>query len=331
MKKVPLLLLSILVSSLCIQEAKAESRAITVLDKSSSGKLVKLDLGGKANLRQGEAVLMHSGPRKVAAGRVVRMNGNSAIIAVLEKYSDQNPGDSMELLFGEPFDEAENLPDYVADRDLESPNPANERFFTADGEEIKQGPDLDDENYSPEVSLKPKMPDSKIYSPHNITLAVDMFRNRDLVSDVDANGQAIVVSNSYSMYQGYSLRYAYTFRTNYWVRQRVRSLISVEGSVGIYHFTHTFPGNQVIPVQVIPLAFDVRYMIDISKIFFLYPYIGYQNNIVSAQGGSSSALTPLKGGRLLGGLGAELAMSDTIDFRLDAGTDGVLIGLVTKF
>jgi hypothetical protein len=52
---------------------------------------------------------------------------------------------------------------------------------------------------------------------------------------------------------------------------------------------------------------------------------------VSAVNGSLNGLEPLMGGRLLGGAGAVLVMSDNIDTRVEGGTDGVLAGLVVKF
>src|SRR5690606_13861586 len=132
----------------------------------------------------------------------------------------------------------------------------------------------------------------------------------------------------FTTYQGYALRYAYTFRTSYWLSGRNQALISAEASWGSYSFNHTFPEGNVAQVHVMPLGFNLRYQIETSRLFRLYPYIGYQNNIVSATNGSAGDLRGLKGGQLLGGAGAQLVMSDNIDSRLQAGSDGVLFGLV---
>jgi hypothetical protein len=112
----------------------------------------------------------------------------------------------------------------------------------------------------------------------------------------------------------------------------------VEAGNGIYNFSHTWPSTiqqeihaATAEVRVIPLQLELRYLLEVSKLFRLYPYVGYQYNIVSAVNGSLSGLEPLMGGRLLGGAGGVLVMSDNVDFRVEGGTDGVLGGLVVKF
>ena len=106
----------------------------------------------------------------------------------------------------------------------------------------------------------------------------------------------------------------------------------------MYTFDHTFPSairpnsdQEVANVRVIPIQAELRYLIEVSKLFRLYPYIGYQYNIVSAVNGALNGLEPLMGGRLLGGAGAALVLSDNLDARVEAGSDGVLGGLVVKF
>jgi hypothetical protein len=250
------------------------------------------------------------------------------VVAVLERFGENlGKGSEWELLHGEPFDTAANLPDYVADREGAADNPGNERFFTPDGRELDDTPELDDENYTPEVTLRPKFPDPKLYSPHNIMVGFSLFRNRALPTTAAPE----VSTSRYTTYSGYTLRYAYTFRTHYWLRGQTQSLISAEASWGAYSFVHTFPGGNVASMRVMPIGFNLRYLIETSKLFRLYPYIGYQNNIVSATDGTAGEIRHIRGGRLFGGAGAQLVMSDTIDARLEGGSDGVTFGIVVKF
>lgn len=316
--------------------ANAELRSVTVVESSSSGKLVRVNVGGSNGLHTGDPVLFSSTTSKIAAGRVVQVGDATAVIAVMEKYASEPPQINAEydLLYGEPFAEAANLPDFVADRELERDNPKNEKFWEQDGRDVT--PELDDDSYTPEVSIRPKFPASRTFSPHNITVGLNVFRNRALPTSVAEDGTP--VSDGYTTYNGYSIRYAYVFRSNYWFRSHASTLISAEFGMGVYSFTHTFPpalrpadGDDSTSVRVIPLQGELRYLIELSKLFRVYPYLGYQYNIVGAGKGSSKGLEPLTGGRLLGGVGAQLVMSDTLDTRLEAGSDGVLAGLVVKF
>jgi hypothetical protein len=249
---------------------------------------------------------------------------------VIEKYGAETPTaeSDYELLFGEPFDEAVNLPDYVVDREDENDNPGNERFFQAEAEE--NSPELDDDNYTPEVTLRPKFPEPRLYSTHNLTVGLSLFRNRALATTADPESED-VDDNDYTTYQGYTIRYAYTFRTHYWLRSKAAALLSLEGMFGVYNFDHTFPDSRVAQVRVIPLGANMRYMVEVSKLFRLYPYVGYQYFVVSAVNGTLDRLEPIKGGRLLGGAGAQLVMSNAIDARLEAGSDGIMGGIVVKF
>lgn len=272
--------------------------------------------------------------RKIAAGRVVKVSRDNTIVAVLEHYDGNKRlvGTDYEFLFGEPFDEADNLPDYVSDREEETPNPGNERFFTPDGKEIDNNPELDDDDYTPEVTLRPKLPVSRTYATHNLTVGVGIFRNRALPTESSANSDR----TAYTTYQGYSVRYAYTFRTHYWLRQRAAALLSAEMMFGIYNFNHTFPATtttaaRTADIRVVPIGANLRYMVEVNKLFRIYPYIGYQNNVVSASNSTPAGLSNLRGGRLLGGGGAQLVMSDTIDTRFEGGSDGLMFGLVVKF
>lgn len=310
--------------------AHAVRRSVSVLESSSSGRLVRLNAGSSLGLEMNGPVLFSAGDRKVAAGRVIRLDGGSAVVVVLEKYGSESPAIDFEydLLYGEPFPEADNLPDYIADREVETDNPANERFFTPDGKELN--PELDDDNYTPEVSLRPKMPEPSTYSPHGITIGLGLFRNRVLPTTVRTNVKANETT-PFTTYQGWAVRYAYTFRSHYWLRSDAMALISAEATFGIYNFNHTLPTNQVAQVRVIPIGLQFRYMVEVNKLLRLYPYVGYQQNIAGALGGTATDIGPLAGGRMLGGAGAQLLMSQTIDTRVEGGSDGFLVGLVVKF
>lgn len=328
--KAPFRLSLLVVFGLLAVDARAERRSVVVLETSTSGRLIRVSVGSNAGLRPTEPVLFSENDKKVAAGRVFRVDRDTAIIAVLETYGGGAPTVDVdyEMLFGEPFDEAANLPDYVMDREEEPDNPANEKFLQPGDHETT--PELDDDNYTPEVTLRPKFPDPRTYSPHNITLGLSIFRNRALPTATNPDVLDPATAG-YSTYTGYTARYAYTFQTHYWLKARAPALMSVEMSLGIYNFDHTFPNGRVAQVRVMPLGFSLRYLIEVSKLFRLYPYLGYQINMVSATNGDLTALEGIQGGRLMGGAGAQLVMSDTIDGRVEGGSDGFTGALVVKF
>jgi hypothetical protein len=316
--------------------ARAEHRSILVTDTSTSGKLVRVNVGASSGLMAGDPVLFSAGSKKIAAGRVFRADENSSIVVVLEKYGPESPilDTDYELLFGEPFPEAANLPDYVADREEEEDNPGNERFFDKNGEELT--PELDDDGYTPEVTLRPKLPEPRTYSTHNITVGLAFFRNRTLPTP-DTTNNDDPSQSSYTTYQGYTIRYAYTFRTSYWLKFREPALISAEASFGVYNFDHEFPASESYPngtianIRVIPLGMNLRYLVAVSKFLRLYPYIAFQYNLVTGKDAASSQLDNIRGGQLLGGAGAQLVVSNSIDARVQGGTDGILGALVVKF
>jgi hypothetical protein len=114
---------------------------------------------------------------------------------------------------------------------------------------------------------------------------------------------------------------------------------------GVYTFNHTFPptddGSTVGPadrranIRVFTPGFNLRYLFEVSKLFRIYPYIGYQYNMAGASHPDTfnigSLLQSIGGGRLFGGAGAQLVMSNAIDVRVEGGSDGLLGGLVVKF
>ena len=316
--------------------ALAERRSVLVTDSSSTGRLVRISLGAAAGLAINGPVLFSENDRKLAAGRVVRLSENTAVVAVLESYGDANPvrDSEYELLYGEPFPEAANLPPYVVDRESEKENPANERFFMKAPNEAS--PDLDDDGYTPEMTLRPRLPDPRNYSPHNITIGAALFRNRLLPTeaqpDIDQAGKA-----AYTTYSGFVFRYAYSFRTNYWFKTSTPALMSIEAMFGIYNFDHTFPATSQAPqdrtahIRIFTPGFNVRYMFEVNKFFRLYPYAGFIYNLATAETGNAAEMELINGGRLLGGVGAQLVISETMDARVDVGSDGLMGGLVVKF
>jgi hypothetical protein len=319
-------------------EARADLRPIVVTETSTSGKLVRISLGSSQGLKQGAPVLFSVASRKVAAGRVVQLGDSTAVVAVLEKYGTESPSvdADYELLFGEPFPEAANLPDFVADREDKLPNPGNERFHIPRTEEAS--PELDDDNYNPEITLHPKLPEPRTFSTHNVTIGVAAFRNRGLPTDGNYDPNNPPADFGHDIYNGFALRYAYTWRANYFLKQDLFTLVSVEATLGLYNFEHTFPSSiqnnpslQLAEIRVIPIGVEIRYMWEVSKLFRLYPYVGYQYNVVGAINGSQAGIDGLKGTRLTGGAGAQLVMSESVDARLEGGSDGVLGGLVVKF
>ncbi|HEY8278630.1 MAG TPA: hypothetical protein VIH99_03345 [Bdellovibrionota bacterium] len=317
-------------------DARSERRAAVILETSTTGKLVRMSLGSHQGMNLGDPVLFAAGSKKVAAGRVIRVQDGNSIVVVLEKYGTESPAadSNYDVLFGNPVGESPNLPDFVADRENELDNPTNEKFWTKENDEVS--PELDDDNYTPEVAIRPKFPLPRTYSAHNITVGLNMFRNHTLAGENDDVSEGL--PSTYTTYNGYSIRYAYTFRSHYWLKMQAPALLSAEFGFGMYTFPHTFPASirpdptqDATEVRVIPIQVGLRYLVEVSKLFRLYPYVGYQYNVVSAVNGSLQGLEPLMGGRLVGGGGAVLVMSDTIDTRVEGGSDGVMAGLVVKF
>ena len=317
----------VLVAAISPILAFADLSNVTILEASSSGKTVRINLDASAGLQEGEPILFRQGRRKIATGRVLKINDNNSVITILEQYGEKlERGSEWEMLHGEPFDNADNLPDYIADREDVPENPANEKFFTPDGREIYAAADLDDENYTPETTVRPRYPRPPTYLPHNITLGTSLFRNRALPTADDPT----LDRTHYTTYSGFTIRYAYTFQTYLWLRDNARSLISAEVSVGTYSFDHTFPDGATGSVNVLPIGFNLRYLIETSKMLRIYPYLGYQYNLIGATGGWGEGNEFMGGSRLIGGGGAQLVMSDSIDARLEAGSDGVSFGIVVK-
>ena len=311
----------------------AARKEISIGAMSSSGRTLKINAGMNDGLHLREAILLRSEDAKIAAARIIRLKPDESVVYIVEAYGSMGlqQDSPYNILYGVPLDNIPDLPDEMTAateaQDKLPDNPQDERFFTPEGREVESKPDIDDDHYTPEVSLRPKFPDSSNFNSHNITVGVGLFRNRDL-QQVQATGSSGYATTSY---QGYLIRYAYTWRTNYWLRKKTPALLSIEGGVGTYSFVNTFADGSVGQVNVLPISFNLRYLLEVSKLFRVYPYIGYQNNIVSADTSNAAIVRRMSGGRLLGGGGMQLLVSKSMDARLDAGTDGVLLGLVTKF
>lgn len=311
----------------------AARKEIIIAEMSSSGRTLKINAGMNDGLHLREAILLRSEDTKIAAARVIRLSPDQSVVYIVEAYGSMGlqQNDPYNILYGIPLDNIPDLPDEMNDinaaQDKLPDNPQDEKFFTPDGREVESKPDIDDDHYTPEVSLRPKFPDSTDYNSHNITVGVGLFRNRDLQQQQSPGANNYATTS----YQGYLIRYAYTWRTNYWLRKKTPALLSVEAGAGTYSFVNTFADGTVGQINVIPLSLNLRYLVEVNKLFRLYPYIGYQNNIVPAATTNAAIVRKLAGGRLLGGGGAQLLLSKSMDARVDAGTDGVLLGLVTKF
>ena len=110
------------------------------------------------------------------------------------------------------------------------------------------------------------------------------------------------------------------------------ALIGVEAGLGIYNFGHTFANGQGASIRVMPISFNAKYYIELSKMFRLYPYVGFQNRIVSAASSQTNAfLADLRGVRVMAGGGTNIVMSENMDARFEVGIDGYLFGVVAKF
>ncbi len=339
--------------------AHADLADSSILERSTSGRTIRISGTGRLPIHPGEAVLLQddSGNR-LAAARVLKTQQDNTIVYVVEEYvtNDFQPGQSVDVLYGVPLMNVPELPPNITSAGEFSANPGNEqltpdnqefrpkpseRLFTPDGrpldeshEEIAEpakAPDVDEDKYYPEYPLRPKYPTRPDFSTHNLTVGVNMFRNREVTDTVKAAGV-----NHYSTYQGYSLRYAYNFETSLWLEShRTPALMSFEVGFGMYNFIHHYSNGASTDVRVIPISGTFRYLIRANRLFKIYPYAGYQDNFVSATSATANAntssLSVLKGGRLLGGAGAMLTTSESTDARFEVGTDGYLLGLVVKF
>jgi hypothetical protein len=347
---------ALLFTSAIVHAAVAET---SIVERSTSGRTIRLGGTGRLPIRPGEAVLLQSANGdRLAAARVVRMQGDAPIFYIVEEYvtNDFQAGQSLDVLYGVPLANIPELPPEIGYEGDVAANPGNEqltpdnkefrpkpteRLFTPDGRPVDEHaeeqvepykvPDVDDDRYHPEYPLRPKYPKRPDYSTHNLTLGVGIFRNRDVGDTASA-----AVTRDYTTRQGYALRYAYNFEADLWMFSRHSpSLLSFEVGMGTYNFVQTYSNGGQADVRVIPLSGSFRYMIRANRMFKIYPYAGYETNIVSATSATGNAntasLTPLKMGRLIGGGGAMLTTSESIDARFDAGVEGFLVGLVVKF
>lgn len=312
--------------------ARAEQREVTVEEASSTGRTIVFSAGSNAGLQLREAVLLRSGEEKVLAARIVKVFPERSVAYIVERYRKEVPGtgETYQLLWGDPGAEIVRPAD-LSDIDSTPENPLNERFLEA--EEKRREPDLDDESYNPEVILSPKMPGPRTTTANNLTVGVGVFRNADLsqiYSAERADGTATTT------YQGYALRYQYNWRTHFWLFSRkMPTLISAEAGVGIYRFGQNFVVNGLdrgAEIQVMPISFNFKYNFEIGSMLRLYPYIGFQNRIVSATAQEvNNLLDPLRGGKIMAGGGVAIVMSENLDARFDIGIDGYLFGVVAKF
>lgn len=304
--------------------AHAERRDISVLDRSSSGRTLKISAGQKDGLHMQEAVLFQDQGKKLVAGRIIALQNDSAVAYLVETYGGQHnipKGSQYNILYGVPLGDIPQLPDNIADT-LPS-NPQNERFFAHDGKELTT-PDLDDSTYEPETKLRPNFPEKNLYSTHHISIGVDLFRNYDV-------SQSTSSKSTMTLYQGYALRYQYNFRSSIWIGRKVPAWFGPELGFGVYNFNKTLTANHHASIKVMPLSANIKYMIELNKFLRIYPYVGYENNLVQATTDSSTSISNLSEGGIFGGAGASMVMSENIDARFDVGSDGILVAAVVKF
>lgn len=324
---------------LCLaQDAQAERKPVKILDTSSSGQTIMLTAGSRDGLKLKEALLIRREDKKLVAARVIKLYEEKSAVYIVSRYSRENPVKGAvtkryNILYGIPLDVPELpngvLPETDVVDELER-NPQDEVFFAEDGRERE--PEIDDDNYTPETTVKPVFPPVDYRKTHNLTIGMGIYRNANLSQTLDPNA---VNNDSTTTYTGYMFRYAYNFRTYFWMGKKIPALISVEPSLGYYQFDFQDNGltiPQKTLIDVVPLALYLRYNHEFSILFMGYVYVGYQYNIVSATGNyPKDRLADLEGGGIAFGLGGSLVLSKVIDARLEGGNDGVFFGGVVKF
>jgi hypothetical protein len=318
-----------LILSFCLfaATAQAERRNIIIEDKSTTGRTLKITAGQADGLNLREAVLVRNEVSKLVAGRVIALQPNTSVIYLVETYNGQHvlpKGASYNILYGVPLGDIPDLPDNIADTLPE--NPQNESFFTADGKELNS-PDLDDSEYEQETRLRPNFPDKKLYATHNLSLGAAMYRNADLTQ---TNNRS---SSGKTAYQGYAFRYQYNFKSSLWLERKMPLWIGTELGWGVYSFSQGYPDGHLAKIQVMPISANIKFIFELSKLLRFYPYIGIQNNLVAAISKPfiNSNFGDLGGVQPMAGLGLNMIMSESIDARVDAGIDGILLAAVVKF
>lgn len=333
-----LLIFALFVFGLCLPQARAEKKPIQILDLSTSGRTVMITAGSRDGLKLKEAMLIRRENKKLAAARVIKLFAERSAVYVVSRYSREQPEKTADnrkfnILYGVPLAGIPDLPSNLADEiedDLER-NPQDEVYLTEEGRELE--PEIDDEDYTPEVTVKPEFPPTNFRRTHNITVGLGLFRNANLSETLNVN---FPNSDSTTTYSGIFARYGYNFYAFYWLKEKVRALITVEASIGVYNFPFTdfttLADGQKTQIEVIPVGVYVRYNVEFSPLFMAYPYLGFQLNLVSSTNNfPNSRLEDLRGGGIAFGVGASLVISRVIDVRLDAGNDGVFVGSVVKF
>ncbi len=335
--------------------AHADEADAEVLEQSSSGQVIRVALGRNQGLRSNDPILLMENGQRVAAARIVRADENSSIAYIVEDFEKSKIilGQAISILYGMPLDDVPELPEGLFDDEEVRPNPSDEkltpderefrpraqdRVFTPDGREVDprheeevdpyQKPDVDSDRYQPERSIRPRYPNRPDYSAHNLTLGVGIFRDLETTSTS--------VNSTYTTHQGWAARYGYVWESHLWFqRKRNPALFSLELGWGTYNFVHAPAGGGAANVRVMPLQGSLRWLIRVNRMFKIYPYAGYQRNLVSSTtsttGTDLTSIARLRRGRLIGGAGAMLVTSESTDARVEGGVDGFLLGLVVKF
>ena len=191
---------------------------------------------------------------------------------------------------------------------------------------MENSPDLDEEEYEPETTLRPKIPEKRLYSTHHLTMGIGLFRNTDIER---SNDTVDPDTGATMMYQGFAFRYAYNFRANYWAKKRIPTLIGAELGWGSYKISSKLGGGSQI--MVMPISGTLKYNFSLNSFLRVYPYMGFETNVVHAMSRSTAPIKDLKTNRLIAGGGVGMIFSENIDGRADLGIDGALIGMIVKF
>ncbi len=295
--------------------------------------------GTRDGLKLKDPVLIRRDDKKLVAARVIKLFEEKSAVYIVARYSRENPtagavAKKYNILYGIAMDVPELPNGVLAESEVVDElerNPQDETFFADEGREKE--PEIDDDLYNPETTVKPEFPPVDYRKPHNISIGLGLFRNANLQETLDPE---LENNNSTSTYQGYFFRYAYNFRTYYWLGKKIPALISIEGSLGFYSFAfddQSLPnGGKKTEIDVVPIAVYLRYNYEFSILFMGYGYVGYQINKVGALNNYPiDRLRDLEGGGLAFGLGGSLVLSKLMDVRLEAGNDGVFVGGVVKF
>ncbi len=322
---------------LWVEESSAKRSEVLILEKSSTGLTLMINVGKRIGLVINEAILIRRRDKKIVAARVIKLFPDQSAVYIVATYSKEilYKGEAYNMLYGIPLPDVPQLPDGVLSADDEvlvddlDENPGSEPFFTKEGREYE--PDPDGIEYNPETTLRPRFPKPQYKKDHSINIGLGGFQNTNIplkIKSPDANPSTI--------YSGTWLSYIHNFNFYLWIKRKIPLRLSMEVGLGIYKFrvkdTSLPDGEQFTGVEVFPAFARLYYNQEWNDLFFSYLYVGYEHNFLSAEGKlSSEYLYFLEENRLTFGLGSALVLSRTIDLRVDFGNTGFMVGTALKF